>query len=239
MIAQAVFGILFVAAIALFARSVRRVVRNIRLGRPQPINDRKPERWRTMALVALGQSKMVARPVAGIMHILIYAGFVIINLEVAEIVIDGLFGTHRIGAFLGGFYDFLIGSFEVLAVGVLLACVVFIARRAVLQLPRFRSPDLKGWPSRDAMIILVTEIVLMCAFLTMNAADYALQGLGAEHYIRAGSFPVSSGIAKALGLASLQPAALVTIERANWWLHIVGILAFLNYLPCSKHFHII
>jgi heterodisulfide reductase subunit C len=238
-IAQVVFGILLIAAIALFARNLGRIGRNIHLGKPEAINDRKAERWSTMARVALGQSKMVVRPVAGIMHSLIYAGFIIINLEVLEIVIDGLLGTHRIGAFLGGFYDFLIGSFEILAIGVLLACVVFIARRAIIQLPRFHKPEMKGWPSKDAMIILVTEIVLMCAFLTMNAADYALQGLGAEHYTQAGSFPVSGVIASTLNLSSLQPATLITIDRAAWWLHIVGILGFLNYLVVSKHLHIL
>ncbi|MBL7963699.1 MAG: (Fe-S)-binding protein [Flavobacteriales bacterium] len=236
-------NILFLAvlasAIALFARNIRRVIRNINLGRPQVINDRKTERWRTMALVALGQSKMVARPVAGIMHILIYAGFIIINLEVLEIIIDGLFGTHRVGAVLGPLYDLLIGSFEILAVGVLLACVVFIARRAVLQLPRFHKPEMKGWPSRDAMIILVTEILLMGAFLTMNAADFALQELGADHYPPVGSYPVSAGLASTLNLTNLQLPTLISVERITWWFHIVGILAFLNYLPYSKHFHIV
>ncbi|MBK9148119.1 MAG: (Fe-S)-binding protein [Flavobacteriales bacterium] len=239
MIAQVVFGILLIAAIALFARNLGRIGRNIHLGKPQAINDRKAERWSTMARVALGQSKMVVRPVAGIMHILIYAGFIIINLEVLEIFIDGLFGTHRIGAFLGGFYDFLIGSFEILAIGVLLACIVFIARRAIIQLPRFHKPEMKGWPSKDAMIILVTEIVLMCAFLTMNAADFVLQGLGAEHYTQAGSFPVSAAIASTLNLSNLQPSTLITMERTAWWLHIVGILGFLNYLVVSKHLHIL
>ncbi len=239
MIAQVVFGILLIAAIALFARNLGRIGRNIHLGKPQAINDRKAERWSTMARVALGQSKMVVRPVAGIMHILIYAGFIIINLEVLEIIIDGLFGTHRIGAFLGGFYDFLIGSFEILAIGVLLACIVFIARRAIIQLPRFHKPEMKGWPSKDAMIILVTEIVLMCAFLTMNAADFVLQGLGAEHYTQAGSFPVSAAIASTLNLSNLQPSTLITMERTAWWLHIVGILGFLNYLVVSKHLHIL
>ena len=239
MIAQALFGTLFVAALALFARNIRRIGRNIHLGRPEARNDRQGERWALMARVALGQSKMVVRPVAGIMHILIYAGFVIINLEVLEIVIDGLFDTHRVFAFLGGFYDFLIGSFEVLAVGVLLACVVFIARRAVLQLPRFHKPEMKGWPSKDAMIILVTEIALMCAFLTMNAADFALQELGAEHYPQVGSFPVSAGLASILNFTNLQPPNLIVVERATWWFHIVGILAFLNYLVVSKHLHIL
>lgn len=237
MIAQMLFGLLLVIAIALFARSIARIVRNIRLGKPEAITDRKAERWRTMALVALGQSKMVARPVAGFFHILIYAGFVIINIEVLEIIIDGLFGTHRIGAFLGGFYDFLIGSFEILAVGVLLACVVFIARRAVLRLPRFHKPEMKGWPSRDAMIILVTEIVLMGAFLEMNAADQVLAERGVGHYVEAGSYPVSSLLRPFF--ASMSDGTVLAFERGMWWLHIIGILAFLNYLPYSKHFHII
>ena len=237
MIAQALFGTLFIAALALFARNIRRIGRNIHLGRPEARNDRKGERWALMACVALGQSKMVARPVAGVMHMLIYAGFVIINLEVLEIVVDGLFGTHRVFAFLGGFYDFLIGGFEVLAVGVRLACVVFIARRAVLQLPRFHKPEMKGWPSKDAMIILVTEIALMGAFLKMNAADQVLAQRGVEHYSTAGSYPVS---------ALLQPffmgmsdGAVIAFERFFWWFHILGILAFLNYLVVSKHLHIL
>lgn len=238
-IANILFLLLLAGAVALFARNLGRVVRNIRLGRDQDISDHKPERWGVMARVALGQSKMVVRPVAGVMHALIYVGFIIINIEVLEIIIDGIFGTHRIGAFLGGFYDLLIGSFEILAVGVLLACVVFIARRAVLQLPRFHKPEMKGWPSKDAMIILVVEILLMGAFLTMNAADHTLQQLGDEHYPTAGSYPVSAGIAATLDLINLQPSTLVLIERTAWWFHILGILAFLNYLPYSKHFHII
>lgn len=238
MISNILFALALAAAVALFTRNIRRVIRNIRLGRDQVINDRPADRWAEMARVALGQSKMVSRPIAGFMHILIYAGFIIINIEVLEIVIDGLFGTHRIGAFLGPLYDFLIGSFEVLAVGVLLACVVFIARRVVLQLPRFHKPEMKGWPSRDAMIILVVEILLMGAFLTMNAADHTLQGMGADHYAQAGAYPVSAGLSGLLGFPDLSPATLIGIERGMWWFHILGILAFLNYLPYSKHFHI-
>jgi heterodisulfide reductase subunit C len=238
MISNILFALALVAAVALFARNIRRVVRNIRLGRDQVINDRPADRWTEMARVALGQSKLVSRPVAGLMHILIYAGFIIINIEVLEIIIDGLFGTHRVGAVLGPVYDVLIGSFEVLAVGVLIACLVFIARRSVLQLPRFRKPEMKGWPSRDAMIILVVEVLLMSAFLAMNAADHTLQGMGAEHYVQAGAYPVSSLLASTFNLTDLQPATLIAVERAAWWFHIIGILAFLNYLPYSKHLHI-
>lgn len=232
-----IFLVVAAAAIAFFTRNVRKVVRNIGLGKDQDRSDRPAERWAVMARVALGQTKMVVRPVAGFMHILIYVGFVIINIEVLEIIIDGIFGTHRVGAFLGPLYDVLIGSFEILAVGVLLACVVFIARRAILQLPRFNKPEMKGWPARDAMIILVVEILLMGAFLGMNAADQVAAQRGMEHYTTAGAYPVSSllqGLFTGLG-----DAAVVGWERGFWWFHIVGILAFLNYLPYSKHFHII
>ncbi len=231
------FLVILVAAIALFTWNVRRVVRNIRLGREQDHSDRKAERWGVMARVALGQSKMVARPVAGIMHILIYVGFVIINLEVLEIVIDGIFGTHRIGSMFGPFYDVVIASFEVLALGVLLACVVFIARRAFLRLPRFRKPEMKGWPRRDAMIILVWEIALMGAFLKWNAADQVLAHRGVEHYTTAGAFPVSTLLRPFF--EGFSDGTVLFFERFFWWFHIVGILAFLNYLPYSKHFHII
>ncbi|MCW5898939.1 MAG: (Fe-S)-binding protein [Flavobacteriales bacterium] len=232
-----IFLLILAAAIALFARNVGKVVRNIRLGRDEDRTDRKAERWRTMALVALGQSKMVARPIAGIMHILIYVGFVIINLEVLEIVLDGVLGTHRVGAVLGPFYDLLIGSFEILAVGVLLACFVFIARRAILQLPRFHKPEMKGWPTRDAMVILVAEILLMGAFLKMNATDQVLAQRGVEPYTAAGSYPVSTLLRPFF--AGMSDGTVLLFERCFWWFHIVGILAFLNYLPYSKHFHII
>lgn len=231
------FLVLAAAAIAFFSRNIRRVVRNIGLGRDESRNDRPSERWEVMARVALGQSKMVVRPVAGFMHLLIYVGFVIINIEVLEIIIDGIFGTHRIGSFMGPLYDVLIGSFEVLAVGVLLACVVFIARRAVLQLPRFHKPEMKGWPSRDAMIILVVEVLLMSAFLGMNAADQVAAQRGLDHYTTVGAYPVS-GLLQPL-FAGLGDGAVVFWERFFWWFHIVGILGFLNYLPYSKHFHII
>ena len=236
-ISNILFVLVLLGAVGLFSRNLQRVVRNIRLGRDQDISDRKAERWGVMARVALGQSKMVARPVAGFMHILIYIGFVIINIEVAEIVIDGIFGTHRIGAFLGPLYDFLIGSFEVLAVGVLLACVVFIARRAVLQLPRFHKPEMKGWPSKDAMIILVVEILLMGAFLLMNSTDQVLAAHGVDHYTTAGNYPVSSMLRPVF--EGMTDGTVIAFERFFWWFHILGIFAFLNYLPYSKHFHIL
>jgi heterodisulfide reductase subunit C len=237
MIAQLLFAVLLIGAIVLFVRNARRIARNIHLGKPEARNDRKSERWALMTRVALGQSKMVVRPVAGVLHIIVYAGFVIINIEVLEILIDGLFGTHRVFSFLGGFYDFLIGSFEWLALGVWVACAVFLVRRNIIKLKRFVMKELDGWPRTDANLILVTEILLMSAFLLMNAADLALQGRGEAHYIAAGAYPVSGWLAPMLD--GWSNGSLVLLERVCWWFHIIGILAFLNYLVVSKHLHIL
>lgn len=236
-ISNIVFLIVFVAAVAAFTYQVRKIRRNILLGRDTDRSDRPAERFKTMARVALGQSKMVVRPFAGLMHIFIYVGFVIINIEVLEIIIDGIFGTHRVFAPLGPAYDFLIASFEILAVLVLVACVVFLIRRYAGDIRRFRMKELTGWPKTDAYIILWVEIILMGAFLTMNAADGALQVRNDPHYVQAGSFPVS-GLFVPL-LANFDSSVLIATERTAWWAHIVGILLFLNYLPISKHFHII
>ncbi len=206
------------------------------MGRDADYSDNKAERWKTMARVALGQSKMVVRPVAGFLHILIYVGFVLINIEVLEILIDGAFGTHRVLAFLGPVYDLAIGFFEILALLVLLACVFFLTRRWIQKIPRFHNVEMKGWPSKDATYILVIEIALMAALLKMNAADQVLQQRGAEHYIAAGSFPVSQYLTPFFENYSTE--ALIVFERIFWWVHILGILAFLNYIPYSKHLHI-
>jgi len=232
------FIIAFIAATALFTINAKKIIRNIHLGRKLNRTDRKAERWKLMARVALGQSKMVVKPVAGFLHILVYVGFVIINLEVLEIILDGILGTHRLFApFLGSFYDFLIASFEFLALGVLVAVVIFYIRRNIIYIKRFRQNELNGWPRSDANLILLIEVLLMSAFLTMNAADQVLQNRGVEHYIHAGSFPVSSVIT---GLfSSWSDVSLIAYERFTWWFHILGIFAFLNYLPYSKHFHII
>ena len=233
-------NILFTASLGIgvyfFAKKVKEINRNINLGKPLEINDRPADRWKTMAMVALGQSKMVARPVAGFFHILIYLGFIIINIEVLEIMIDGIFGTHRILSFMGGFYDFLIGSFEWLAFGVLIACVVFLFRRNIQKLKRLKMSELKGWPESDANLILVIEILLMSAFLFMNASDSLLQSRGVEHYTQAGAFPISSMLTPLL--SNMSNDGLIFLERFCWWFHILGILAFLNYVPYSKHFHI-
>jgi heterodisulfide reductase subunit C len=237
MIAQILFGLILIAALYLFAKNAGKIRRNILLGRAISRSDRPAERWLIMAKVALGQTKMTRRPVAAVMHFFIYVGFIIINLEVLEIMIDGLFDSHRIFSKpFGSLYGLLIGGFEVLAILVLVACVVFLARRNIIRLKRFSGPEMTEWPKSDANYILLIEISLMAAFLTMNAADYKLQALHFGHYVQAGSFPVSSLIASIL---PSSPETLVITERACWWFHIVGILAFLNYLPYSKHFHIL
>lgn len=237
MIAEAVFIIILTAAGFLAWKRFRFVRRNILIGRDIPITGSRSERWKTMLLVAIGQGKMFSRPLAAAMHLIIYAGFIIINLEVLEILIDGIFGTHRIFSFLGGFYDFLIGSFEILALLVLLACVIFLARRNVIRLKRFWMREMTSWPRTDANLILIIEILLMSAFLTMNAADSMLQARGAEHYATAGTFPVSSFITPAL--EGMSNSGLVFLERFCWWFHILGILGFIVYLTYSKHLHII
>jgi heterodisulfide reductase subunit C len=235
---QILFILLVGVSIFLFAKKVKEISANINLGRPEEITGDKKERWRNLILLALGQKKMFRYPLVGIMHFVIYAGFVIINVEVLEIVLDGIFGTHRMFAStLGSFYTFVIDFFEILALGVLLACVIFLIRRNVLKLKRFIQHDLDGWPHTDANLILITEIILMSLFLTMNSADRALQLQGSPHYADHGNFIFSGIFAPAM--QGLSASTLIGIERTCWWLHITGIFAFLNYLPYSKHFHII
>ena len=236
-VSNLIFALCLGIASFIFGKNVLKVKRNIGLGRDIDRSDRSADRWITMARVALGQSKMVVRPVAGLLHILVYVGFVIINIEVLEIVIDGLIGTHRVFASMGAFYNFLIGSFEILAFLVLVACVLFMIRRNVLQIKRFVMQEMNGWPKLDANLILIFEVVLMSAFLLMQGADLALQRLGADHYVQAGSFPISSILLPLFDGMSIE--SIVMVERVCWWFHILGILAFLNYLPYSKHFHII
>ncbi len=234
---QILFGVILVAGIGYFARNVKRLSRNIKLGKDVDVSDNKPQRWKNMARIALGQTKMVVRPIAGFLHVIVYVGFIIINIEVLEIIIDGLFGTHRVFAPLGTIYNVLIGSFEILAFLVIIAVVVFWLRRNIIRIKRFLNPEMKGWPKQDGNLILYIELILMFLFLTMNGADYQLQQLGAEHYTVAGSFPVSQYIA--VLFQGVSESSLILIERTAWWLHIVGILLFLNYLYYSKHLHIL
>jgi heterodisulfide reductase subunit C len=237
MVLQVIFLVIVIASIAFFSKNIRKIIRNIKLGRDTNRSDRPIERLITMLKVAFGQSKMGKRPLAALMHLFVYLGFVIINLEVLEIILDGLLGTHRIFAVpLGGLYDVLIASFEILAALVLLAVLVFYARRNMVKLKRFTGVEMTNWPKSDANIILIIEVFLMSAFLFMNAADYKLQLAGTANYIQAGSFPISSFL---LPLLPDSQLALIAIERFCWWFHIIGIFAFLNYLPYSKHFHII
>ncbi len=235
---QIIFIAILVTAVWLFTKNILQIRRTIFLGQAEDLTDNKPQRWRNLLLLALGQKKMFKNPLVAVMHLVIYAGFIIINVEVLEIVLDGIFGTHRLFfPYLGGVYTFLINFFEVLAVGVFTVCVLFLCRRNILKLKRFISKDLNGWPRSDANYILITEIVLMALFLTMNATDRGLQLQGNEHYHNTGSF-IFSGLLAPI-FSELSTATLMGIERTCWWLHITGILAFLNYLPYSKHLHII
>jgi len=236
MVAQILFLVITLAAIALFTVNLRKIIRNIRLGKSADRTDQPQKRLMTMLRVAFGQSKMVVRPIPAFLHFFVYIGFVIINIEVLEIMIDGLFGTHRIFHGLGGLYNFLIGSFEILALTVWVSCAIFLIRRNILKLKRFRGVEMTSWPKSDANYILITEILLMTAFLLMNAADAKLQLLGSSHYTNAGAFPVSQYL---MNILPSSESALIAIERGCWWFHIIGILAFLNYLPYSKHFHIL
>ncbi|SEC16938.1 4Fe-4S dicluster domain-containing protein [Maribacter dokdonensis] len=232
-----IFVILLVVGVGFFVKNISKLKRNIFLGKEASLNDNKPQRWKNMAKIALGQTKMVVRPIAGILHIIVYVGFIIINIEVLEIILDGIFGTHRMFAVLGPVYDFLIGSFEVLALLVIVSVVIFWIRRNIIRLKRFLKPEMEGWPKNDGNLILYIELVLMVLFLTMNGADYQLQQMGADHYAAAGSFPINSMLSPIFENMSIP--TLVLVERIAWWLHIAGILFFLNYLYYSKHLHIL
>lgn len=238
MIAQILFVALSGVASYFFAKNLGKIRRNILLGKDIDLSDNKPLRWKTMLKVAFGQTKMAARPVPFVLHFIVYAGFILINIEVLEILIDGIFGTHRVLSFLGPVYNLAIGFFEILAFGVLVACIIFLSRRYIVKIARFQSPELKGFANQDAATILFIEIILMGALLKMNAADQILQARGIEHYIQAGSFPISSWLLVPF-FNMFTTETLVFFERIAWWFHIIGIFIFMNYLPFSKHFHVI
>ena len=227
-----IFAIALFAGIGFFVNNIKKLSRNIKLGKDVDRNDNKSERFKNMAKIALGQSKMVKRPLSGFLHIIVYVGFIIINIEVLEIVLDGLLGTHRLFQPIIGeaFYGFLIGTFEILAVLVLLAVIVFWLRRNVSNIKRFLSAEMKGWPKNDGNYILYFEVVLMTLFLTMNATDTSFQEAGVGNVISQYLVPLFDGF---------SAETIHTIERTAWWIHILGILVFLNYLYYSKHLHIL
>jgi len=231
-LSQVLFALVLVVGVGFFVKNVLRLRRNIKLGKVVDVSDHKPQRWKNMAKIALGQTKMVVRPIAGFLHIIVYIGFIIINIEVLEIIIDGLLGTHRIGLKVlnESIYGFLIGSFEVLAVLVLIAVFVFWMRRNIIKLKRFLSKEMSGWPKNDGNIILYFEVVLMCLFLVMNATDTSFQMIDSGNVVSQFIAPLFSG---------LSDSSLHLVERSAWWLHIIGILVFLNYLYYSKHLHIL
>jgi len=233
-----IFIIALIAGFGLFFKSLKEIYRNIQLGKKIDRTDNPDLRWKTMARVALGQSKMGKRPIAGILHMFVYVGFVIINIELIEIIVDGIFGTHRFLAGILGdsFYAAFTATLEILALLVIIAVVIFFIRRNFYGVRRLTMKELFGWPKQDANWILIIEFALMTAFFTMNSADWVLQqrGVLAEH----GSFPVSSGLIAPL-FSNLGDSTLVFLERGAWWFHFVGILFFMNYLYYSKHLHII
>ena len=236
---QILFLVLIIAAIWIFVRKAKFIRKNINLGRDEKFEPH-PERWRNVLLMAFGQKRMFDKPLVALLHFAVYAGFVIINIEILEIILDGIFGTHRLFApSLGGFYSFVLNFFEVLAFLVLAACVTFLIRRNIVRVPRLNRQELSGgWPRKDANYILVFEIVLMSLFLLMNASDKALQLKSYGHYADVQTdFLVSGVITPAF--ENFSTSTLVSIERTAWWLHIIGIFVFLNYLPYSKHLHII
>ncbi len=240
-ISQILFLLVLVAGIGFFTYNIRKMIRNIKLGKEIDRNDRAGERLSKMALLAIGQSKMVKRPISGILHIIVYIGFIIINIEVLEIIIDGIFGTHRIMGAAGPPYNFLIGTFEILAFLVLVAVIIFWTRRNITNIYRFLGRELKGWPKNDANYILYFEMVLMTLFLVMNATDYQLQLNNAPGYFSeagiVGSFPISQFLSPIFD--GMSNSSLILVERIAWWGHIIGILIFLNYLYYSKHLHIL
>jgi len=234
---QILFILLSIAAIWIFVRKVKFITRNIKLGRDEEFEPH-PGRWKNVLLMAFGQKRMFDKPLVALLHFAVYAGFIIINIEILEIILDGIFGTHRLFApYLGNFYTFVIDFFEVLAFLVLTACIIFLVRRNMVRVRRLNMTELNGWPRSDANYILIFEIVLMSLFLIMNSADRGLQLRAYEHYHDVGSFWISSMVAPIFHNSSSQ--TLIAIERSAWWLHIAGVFVFLNYLPYSKHLHII
>ena len=234
------FFILLVIGFGLFAKGLKEIYRNIMLGKAIHRSDRRPERWKMMGSVALGQSKMGARPIAGFLHVLVYVGFMIVNIEMIEIIIDGIFGTHRVLASVlpEWMYNALTATLEIMALLVMVAVVIFFIRRNIAHVKRLNMKELLGWPKDDANVILIIEFVLMVAFFTMNASDALLQAKGV--YAAHGHFPISQILfMPMLGWFNFDATVLTFLERGAWWFHIIGVLVFANYLYYSKHLHIL
>tara|TARA_Y100000996_G_scaffold408651_1_gene388079 strand:- start:395 stop:1720 length:1326 start_codon:yes stop_codon:yes gene_type:complete len=232
------FLIILLLGVGFFIFNIKKLISNIKIGKDIDRYDRKFLRWKNMTLLALGQSKMIDRPISGVLHLIVYVGFILINIELIEIIIDGLIGTHRVFApYMGSFYNFLIATFEILAFLVVIAVIIFWIRRNFIRIKRFMNPEMKGWPKYDADFILYFEIILMFLFLSMNATDSLLQELNVSNYPKAGAFPVSVYLKPLYD--GLSFSNLIFLERTFWWLHIIGILLFANYLYYSKHLHIL
>jgi len=236
MISTIVFILMLAVAIAFFTRNVRKISRNIKLGKDINRKDNPVKRWWLVFKVAIFQSKMMGLPIAGILHVFVYAGFILVNIEMLEVMVDGITGSHRAFSFLGKFYPVIISATEFFALLVIIGCVVFLFRRNVIRLPRFWKPEMTSWPRLDANIILLTEVVLMTSVFFLNASDYILQTREFGHYEQVGSFFLSSFFVPLI--QNLPSETLVLIDRSCWWLHIAGIMLFLNYIPYSKHFHV-
>ena len=227
LISEIIFTLITVLSFGIFAQKILRIRRSILLGKTAELNDHPGQRWRNVILLALGQKKMFQKPIVAVLHLILYIGFIIINIELLEIIVDGVLGTHRVfSKSMGGLYPFLINTFEILALLVTIACIIFLIRRNVIKLKRFISKDLEGWPRSDANYILIIEILLMSLFLLMNSADHEV------------SFIISKKFTPWL-TANFSQEQLFLIEKSAWWLHIIGIYAFMNYLPYSKHLHIV
>jgi heterodisulfide reductase subunit C len=243
MISTIIFGLLLIGGFGFFTYNVMKVRSNILLGRDIIRTDNSAERWKTMILVALGQKKMFARPIPALLHLALYAAFVITQIELIEIIVDGLAGSHRVFRdSLGGFYTFMVSFIEILSVLAFIATIAFLARRNILKLPRLNMKELAGWPLKDANLILIMEVVLICFIFMMNGADEALYAKGLSHYSEGSSGSFGFTISSLLGdsvFGGMNASSLHMIERIGWWGHILMVFTFLNYLPYSKHFHIL
>ncbi|HWR93846.1 MAG TPA: (Fe-S)-binding protein [Flavobacterium sp.] len=236
-----IFVIILTVGVGFFVKNIKKIIRNIKLGQEVNRSDNSAERWKNMTLVALGQKKMFTRPIPALLHFMLYAAFIITQIELLEIIVDGLFGTHRFfKTGLGGFYTFIISFIEILSLLALIATIIFLSRRNLLKLPRLNMSELLGWPRKDANLILIMEIILVICIFTMNGTDEVLYNLGESHYEGTGSF--NFAISKHLGpvlYGGLDASALHILERVGWWGHLIMVLSFLNYLYFSKHLHIL